>query len=197
MKGNPFVVISALVTFQYALVSFGQAQPPSGSSDRSSNGVIEIIAAPTLGPQPLRRSSAPPVEPKWEGLIKVKIKNVSRATIHLESTSLDYELTVLDSSGKEVPMTQYGKDVLAAQHRGPVQIGHVSTFDLDPGGEHGVIVDLASRFQIQLGTAYTVKIQRARGLPMRDASGWPLGYLRQVTTTLSIPEHWTPAAFDQ
>ena len=188
------IVEAIILTLTAPAFCVALAQSPSANinPDRPSNGTLEISIEPVLRPQPLRRSSDPPMDAFWDGLIKIHLKNISASSVHLVHTSLDNEVIVLDSSGEAVPMTDYGKKVLEAQRLGPAYSGPVSTFDVEPGREFVFIQDLAQRFQIQPGEAYIVKLRRSKGLPMRDASGWPLGYRREVSTTLSIPYHWVP-----
>ena len=82
-------------------------------------------------------------------------------------------MTVLDISGKTVPMTEYGKKLTPAKIPvGGDYTGPVSSFDLSPLQETAPRRLYVSRiYKIEPGQAYTVTLKRETGLPRVDQIG--------------------------
>lgn len=164
--------------------------PPA--PDQPSNGMLELRVKQAFDPEPPRRRDDPPKEPLWLGAIDITLKNVSRGTVHIEEGGGNYQFSVLDSSGKLAPLTEYGKKVLAPK-QGPPSMSGGSVFDLKPGQEFTYQVHLSVVYQIEPGQAYTVKVSRSRGFPMVDPDGWPvMPPRRELRVTLEIPAQTLP-----
>lgn len=84
----------------------------SASSDEPSNGVIELAATPGLAWEH-RMASDHDIYKPWLGVINISLRSVSRGMAHLETSSWaqDYRFEVVDSDGRPVPLTDFGKQV--------------------------------------------------------------------------------------
>jgi hypothetical protein len=126
----------------------------------------------------------------WEGLIEVRLKNVSNLIVHLEELTADweYEISVLDISGRPVPMTEYGKKSTPGKiPRGWIYTGPVSSFDLSPLQETAPNQIYVSRiYKIEPGRAYTVRFKRDVGLPKVDQIGRAVEH-PALTCSIAIP----------
>jgi hypothetical protein len=128
--------------------------------------------------------------PVWDGLIEIRLKNISNLVVHLEELALDweYEVSVLDASGRLVPMTEYGKKLTPGKaSAGGEYMGPVSTLDLLPSQETAARQMYVSRiYKIKPGQAYTVELRREAGLPKADQTGRPVKH-PGLACSLAIP----------
>ena len=166
-----------------------RAQPSTPlAPDQPSNGMLELRVKQAFDPEPPLRQNELPREPVWRGLIEVTLKNISRGTVHIEDGGITYQFSVLDSAGRPVPLTEYGKKVEASKQGPQAFSGPVSIFDLAPGRELTEQVHLSVVYQIEPGQGYTVAVRRSRGFPMVDHDGWPvMPPRRELRVTLPIP----------
>jgi hypothetical protein len=149
--------------------------------DQPSNGYLELSVKQVMRtPGPL--DPAPEV---WEGAIEITVKNVSTRIVHLEESDLTYELTLLDSSGNQVPSTEYGKQVEEAQRNGPSVVFNIGIYDLPPGQEHTRILGLRNFFKFEPGQDYAVRLKRwDRSMALIDETGKRVA-LRELSRTLT------------
>jgi hypothetical protein len=169
---------------QYLLIAVAvfslhaQTNDPESWTDHPSNGVMEISASQALTPGPLRRSIDPPEERIWRGAITISLRNVSPFLLQLSESLLSYEFTVLDSTGKPVAMTDFGKQVANIQENArhgqmpPMFSGIV--LSLRSGDTRSLNLDLSNRYQIQPGQEYTVRIRYSHSMPKVDGAGKPI-----------------------
>jgi hypothetical protein len=128
----------------------------------------------------------------WEGAIEVTVKNISQRPVKLVESILTWELVVLDSSGKAVPLTDYGKQVEAVQRDGPRYLLAVAVFDLPPGQEYTRTLGLMGLFQLEPGEDYTVRLRRSpRSMSFVDDASKQIS-LRELSCTLKIAGRPTP-----
>jgi len=155
--------------------------------------MLELSVKAAFDPEPPRRKDDAPSEPLWRGLIEITLKNISRGTVHIEEGG-NYQISVLDSSGKPAPLTEYGKKVEAARRVQPNLSGVASIFDLQPGQQLTNQMHLGAAHQIEPGQAYTIRVSRSRGFPMVDPDGWPvMPPRRELRITLEIPAQTSAA----
>lgn len=145
------------------------------ATGRCSNEALKLSLKAVKTPGPLHRMSQPEPIPVWDGLIEVRLKNVSSLVVHLKELAADweYEVSVLDISGKSVPMTEYGRKLTPGKiPTGGDYMGPTSSLDLSPSQETGPRLMYLSRiYQIEPGQAYTVTLKREAGLPKVDQIG--------------------------
>jgi hypothetical protein len=177
--------IVAAGLFLYAALLHAQGWNPSyPAQDRPSNGVFEMTLAPVF-PQVLVHGLGEPLHMAdgfWAGVISVTLKNVSRSMVRFDAAKYfvqQYTCQVLDSSGKPVPLTEWGRQ----NATGPWMLGGGSRLDLPPGEVYKSQIPLHFMFAIAPGQNYTVKVKCSKWLPALDASGQPLG---EVSVTLAI-----------
>ncbi|MGA3237229.1 MAG: hypothetical protein ABSG03_13055 [Bryobacteraceae bacterium] len=150
--------------------------PVSGASaaDQCSNEVLNLSLKAVKTPGPLHRMSDPEPVPVWDGLIEIKLKNVSTLVVHLEelATDWEYEVIVLDASGIMAAMTDYGKKLPPGKvPTGGQYIGPIASVALPPASELTVQMYVSRIYKIEPGQAYTVTLRREEGLPKVDQVG--------------------------
>jgi len=174
--------------------SYIQAQTPGTEpiADHPSNGIVEIVATPIAEPthEPRALTDPPEVFLPWRGLLSVAIRNVSREMVTLDAVmwTREYVVEVLDSSGKPVPLTDYGKSLadVASRPRDPHSYsGPAARVTITPGQESTTKMDVSQVFQVAPGTAYKIRIRRSAFLPSVDEYGKPIAQ-RELSCTVTI-----------
>ena len=165
----------------------GPGQPKE--EDHPSNGIVELAVKPIPDLNRLGNPTSKEVY-LWTGLLETSILNVSSGMVRLVEVVdwEEYAFTVLDSSGKPVPLTERGKKERdSAAHPGAVHIGSASVIDLGPLKEFKDKIDLSEYYQVQPGQAYKIGIKRTKGLPIVDEGGKPLKRV-EVSCSVEISE---------
>jgi hypothetical protein len=128
-------------------------------------------------PEGIRGRVDPVPVPIWSGLTQVSIKNVSSLVVRLveRSWAWEYNIALLDLTGKRAPLTDYGKsltpgrETVEAPYIGPASVG-----ELAPGEEQKRELYLSQIYKIEVGQAYIVRVQRDFGLPKTNQIGRPI-----------------------
>jgi hypothetical protein len=87
-------------------------------------------------------------------------------------------------------MTDRGRSTTEVASRGRSPFGYygpASAFELMPGEDVYIQVDLSKFYQVVSGSAYTIKMKRSAGLPKVDEYGRPL-HQRELSCTVVIDE---------
>jgi hypothetical protein len=80
---------------------------------------------------------------------KLRLKNISARTVRMvDSGYTDYDVTVADGSGKEPPLTEFGKRLPE------MPILRSVGLDLEPGQEVQVTLEITKLYQLSPGTYY-------------------------------------------
>ncbi len=112
----PNLSIAATVVLVFSPATFAQTDPPpnigAGIGDPCTNGVLSMSLRAVQSPGPRRRPIDPEPVPIWEGLLQIRLKNVSTLIVHLVQRADQHELAVLDALGKPVLMTEFRKERL-------------------------------------------------------------------------------------
>ncbi len=103
-------------------------------------------------------------QPIW---LKTRVTNVSTNPVDFVTSSakLDFDLTVTDAAGRELPRTEVGKRIF----RGEVSVLRSSHDRLQPGEEQQDRIDVATIYQFTQPGTYSVRA--ARYLTPEDWSG--------------------------
>ena len=181
MSGNS---ITLLLVLSYVTT----AQPPGGAATHFANGVIEMVARPTLAFERAPRSQVHGVYGPWAGLVEVTIRNISRSVIRLNSTGArsDFTVDIRDADGKPVALTVEGRR--AEAYAGQFPAISVSQIELAPLEEKIMMLDLSWQYEIRTGQEYRVTIRRSRGIPRNDAEGKPLKKV-EVSCSFEVPDY--------
>jgi hypothetical protein len=148
----------------------GAAIPPViPPGDHPSNGVVELIVAPVparLRPRSL--TDPPEVYAPWAGVLSVRVGNISLmpASVDYADPLFEYTVQVLDSSGKPVPVTERGRSTteVASRPRSPFgYYGPASAFELMPGEDVYIQVDLSKFYQVVSGRGLHDQDEAIRG----------------------------------
>jgi hypothetical protein len=172
----------------------GRSQAPLVPVVRPSNGVMELSARPTPGPDPSPASKRVKQYVPWHGDVEITLRNVSfgYATVGVINWEYEYELEVFDSAGRPVERTELGKRVAElAKDESPKILTIAGNKELAP---LQTIVDrqnLANYFKIEPGHAYTVTIHRSRGLPKVDEHQKPIKEV-EVSCSFDVPDAGIP-----
>lgn len=184
---KPAILLMALVLTETAPAQNSAIATPRKPAN-CSNGILEmsLTAIKKLG-LPRRPIDQIPI-PVWEGLIRIRIKNITSLTVHVIERADQYDIVATDASGKHVPMTEFGEDRLPAIHAGGPSppIGRVSAVDLAPTAEVQTELSVASFYKIEPGKEYTITVGRTGGLPRVDQLGNPINH-PGLSCTLTIP----------
>ena len=83
--------------------------------------------------------------------INLRLKNISSATVKLGDSDgyVDYELTVVDGSGKEAQRTEYG--------RAERSIFRATSMDLEPGQETQITLELTKVYVLPPGKPFPIR----------------------------------------
>ena len=188
--------IAAVFSFiALADILCGQTPVPGSGEpreeDHPSNGVVELTVKPIADLNLLGNPAPQEVYP-WTGLIEIGILNVSSGMVRLDEGGEwdEYTFTVLDSSGKSVPLTERGKkESDRAAHPDPHRILlSASVIELAPLREFKDKVDLSEYYQVRPGQPYKIGIKRTKGLPTVDEGGKPLKRV-EVSRTVEVPDY--------
>ncbi len=193
------VKIAILLVAWSALCARGQTagaaeRAETPAEDHPSNGVVELIVTPAPAPphRPHKLGDPPEIYALWEGLLNVRVRNVSLGPARVDETDwlFEYTIQVLDASGRPVPMTERGKSRAeeASRPRNPYgYYGPASAFSLAPGEDVYGQLDISKIYQVQPGKPYTIKLKRTSGLPTVDEYGKPV-QRRELSCTVVIDE---------
>lgn len=167
----------------------GQTPPPVAPV-RPSNGVLEMSAAPILGPDRRPASQRHDVYGPWAGLVDVKIRNVSGGVVRLEETAIisEFAIEVLDSAAAAASRTERGRRVEGAEAGKRSVVLSSTLVQLVPLQETTREVDLSNFFEIRPGQAYKVTFRRSRGIPKTDADGKPLKEA-ELSCSFDVPDY--------
>ena len=181
--------IRTTAIFLVSCLAQGQT-PPLATSVQPSNGVLELSAAPILGPDRRPASQRHDVYGLWAGLVEVKIRNVSGGVVRLEETAImsEFAVYVLDSAGAAVTRTERGRRVEGAEAAKRSVVLSSTLVQLVPLQETTREVDLSNFFEIRPGQAYKVTIRRSQGIPKIDAAGKPLKDA-ELSCSFDVPDY--------
>jgi hypothetical protein len=173
---NPVGIAMCLLLLSQNTHAQASASGDSGASavDQCSNEALKLSLRAVRTPGPLHRMSDPEPIAVWDGLIEIRLKNISSLVVHLEelATDWEFEVTLLDASGKPAPMTDYGKKLTPGKvPPGGQYIGVISAVDLPPAGELTFQMYVSRIYKIEPGRAYTISFSREAGLPKVDQVG--------------------------
>ena len=104
-------------------------------------------------------------------VIKLGLTNVSSRPVHIghSDVGVDYEFTVTDRSGKELPRTELGNHLL----RGEFSLFRSESIDLDPYAETQESLDVAKIYQLTSPGTYYVRAAHSNIFPEKSAGGGP------------------------
>jgi hypothetical protein len=186
---RPFGIVFLSTAAIFGLSAQTQASTPYGSrnGDHCSNEALEMTlkAIKTPGPPGPKSSKSIPI---WDGLIEIRLKNVSSLMVRLVESANEYNISASDASGRDVPMTETGGKYLAEVSRPPAERTFVSAsiFDLQPAQEFKIQMYISHFFKIEPGQAYTIRLGRASGLPKVNQVGTPIKH-PDLNCSLTIP----------
>jgi hypothetical protein len=185
---NKHILIIAVTT---VILALGQTPAPVAPT-HPSNGVLELSAKPTPGPDPHPASKRVEQYVAWHGNVEITLRNVSFGYATVEDAGWDYDFEVFDSSGRPVERTDLGKRVAALHKDSSPQA--FSSGGLGRLAPLQTIVEkrnLADYFKIGPSRAYTVTIRRSRGLPKIDEYQKPIKDV-EVSCSFDVPDFGIP-----
>jgi hypothetical protein len=107
MRNKEFLTIGVMIV----VLARGQTSTPVAPA-HPSNGVVELTARPTPGPDPRPALKRVEQNVPWGGAVEITLRNVSFGYVTVDGTGWDYDFEVFDSAGRSVERTEVGKQVL-------------------------------------------------------------------------------------
>jgi hypothetical protein len=160
------------------------AQGGQRPSSEYTNGAL-VMAVEAASPEP---GDARPAGALF-GVLKVRLRNISPETLRIvvSNPDCDFAIDIRDvSSRAPAKMTPLGERLLPksdAERENCQSISH-GLVRLQPGKEYSMNLSLPSRYVIERGPEYNVKLTWVKGLPAATPSGRPISPTLSQTATV-------------
>jgi hypothetical protein len=179
-----------LITAALLVAKLGSGQAPAA---HPTNGALELSATPRPDPDPRPAGKRIEQYVPWHGIVEIAIRNVSFAPVMIEDMPCDFGFEVLDSAGRPIEQTEFGKECAEIFRRigPPTMVLSYSHHHLAPTQQTVHPVDLSNLFKVEPGHAYTIVVRRSRALPKVDELGRPIKDV-EVSCSFDVPDYGIP-----
>lgn len=157
VKKSSFVIaLTMAVIFTFGAFGYLKSQTPFKDNRQISNVRVVRSKRLSLVATAERDTASGAVILKWS------LKNISKTDIDLVSSNTfrEYSIDVVDEQGNPAPLTEQGKQVLAASYFSSRRL-----MRLHPGEEIRKQLDLSEYFKLESNANYSIRVSRKIASP--------------------------------